>query len=926
VKPQQATFAEIIAAHAATVPDRDALVFLDNDKEHALTYSALHQQAQTFAHHLVQRGLRGTRVLLLFPSGLDYVVSLLGCLYAGVIAVPLYPPRSTWHAQRFLAIAGDAQASAVLTSCELEDKVRSRLMDAGWAASVPVIGSGALLGALAAAPPLPLPAWDDLAYLQYTSGSTGVPKGVMVRHGDLAGNCAIICDTLQLRPGAPTVSWLPLFHDMGLVLGIMAPLTQAGKAVFMAPAAFVQKPARWLQALSRYRAVASVAPNFAYQLCLDRIPDDELAQCDLSCVASLLCAAEPISYATMQAFSARFVRDGLRPAAQFGAYGLADATLMVTSNAPLQAASVLWLDQKQLAQGVVQMAAAGQDGSRALVSCGRLLADPAVSIVDPRDGSALPSGRIGEIWVAGSTVCPGYWQRPELSEETFGAMLGGLRYLRTGDLGFIHDGELYVAGRLKDLIIVRGENHYPQDIEHTVQQAHPALRKGTASAAFLLDDMDGAPHLVVVQEVERTARKHIDVERIALAIAHAVTEQHGVDVDTVVLIKPSSLPQTSSGKVQRSGCRALLAAGELAELGRWQRSPVASGAAAEGGIAERITQWIAAHTGEPAERIAVTQPFAALGLSSLKLVELVAEAGRWLGRELAPMTAYDYPTIAQLAAYLRDGARPDQSATPATAAAGQAYEPVAIVGLACRLPGADSPEQYWQLIAQGRQMVRGMPDERSRLTGCAVAPDAPYHWGGFLDRIEQFDANLFNIAPREAHSIDPQQRLLLETAWQALEDAQIPADRLAGSATGVYVGISSNDYYRLQRAADGGRDAYSGTGNAFSIAANRISYCFGLQGPSMAIDTACSSSLVAVHQACLSLGRGECSLALAGGVNLCCRLISAWCSARRKCCRRAGAAIPSTPAPMVMCGAKAAAWSCSSGCATPCATATASMP
>ena len=865
-------FADLLATHAEAHPSRSALIFLEDGEGHAaeLTYPALHRQASAIAAGLTRRRLQGERVILLFPSGLEYPAAFLGCLYAGTIAVPVYPPRNNAHAERVAIIARDARAVAALTLPGLLDETRTRL-DALGLTGLNVISLDELRDESGRAPENRIPL-DALAYLQYTSGSTGNPKGVMVRHGDLHGNCVLLSAAVGLQDGETIVSWLPIFHDMGLVHGIMQALTVGGTSVFMPPPAFLQKPARWLHAISRYRGAFSAAPNFAYDLCASKVSPQETAGLDLSCWRGGLNAAEPISPLTVARFRDRFSAFGLRPGALIGGYGLAEATLYVTTGRGGDGCTTLSIDKSALERGRVQAIDSADTNGQTFVGSGRVTSDPDIQIVNPETGTPCEPDTIGEIWASGSSIAGGYWGLPRESEETYGAMVAGMgerRYLRTGDLGFIRDGQLYITGRLKDLIIIRGSNHYPQDIERTVEAAHPALRKGGWGAAFTIDDLE-APRLVVVQEVERTQRTKVDLAEVGLTVMQAVSIAHGIDVDTVALVNPASVPKTSSGKIQRKACRKLFLAGELKEIGRWQRpaapEPDASSPSPSPrpgtGLEATVRDVVARSTGIAADRLSLRQPFSALGLSSLKHVELIAEIGTVLGVTLPATLAFDYPTIERLAAHLGgvivDGAT----------ASRESHEPVAVIGMSCRFPGADTPEAFWELVKSGQTAVGEVPAARIELTGFEASKDDAFRWGGFLADIDTFDASLFGISPREAESIDPQQKLLLETTWHALESANIRPDGLAGGSTGVFVGISSNDYFRLQRQAGVGRDAYSGTGNALSIAANRISYSLGLQGPSMAVDTACSSSLVAVHYACLSLAAGESNLALAGGVNL----------------------------------------------------------
>ncbi|MGE7828258.1 SDR family NAD(P)-dependent oxidoreductase [Paenibacillus sp. NPDC093718] len=872
-------FSELMDAWAKRSPSERALVFLENgeDETAVLSYSDLHERAKVIARHLKDRGLNGERIMLLFPSGADYVAALLGCIYSGAIAVPAYPPRNNYHARRIAVIARDSGARTALALSHHCADISNRLkmLEENWAGDVIPLHEVEE----------PATGWineeltkDHVAYLQYTSGSTGDPKGVMVRQGNLVHNCSIYQKAMDLPEGMVQVSWLPIFHDLGLVQGIILPLILGGTSVFMPPVSFIEHPVRWLRAIDRYQGEHTAAPNFAYDLCIHKISDDEISDLNLSSLRYAINGAEPISYDTLNAFAEKFRPCGYRAGTIFGGYGLAEATLFVTFGKTDRENPSLLLSKPALEKDQVDLCTDAESDGWRLVSSGIVLEDPLVRIVNPETGMECGKHEIGEIWLAGSSICAGYWNRPVSTEETFHAQLAGddsnTKYLRTGDLGFILDGELYITGRLKDLIIIRGSNHYPQDIEKTVEEVSPELRKGGWGAAFTVLK-EGVQKLVVVQEVERVARKRINTSVTGRAAASAVAEAHGIDLDIIVFVQTGSIPKTSSGKIQRKICKEMFENGSLKEIGRWERADhidlkgkgltshmsLHPTQATYSEVMFSLKQIAAGLTGMAPEEIPPDLPFSAMGLNSIQVVELVASAGAAWGVSIPSTIAFEYPTLASLSEYLLGVSKPGMTDT-------QRDEPIAIVGLDCRFPGADGAEAFWELLTCGAEAIREVTEERQRLTGFASGEDASYRWFGQLDDIDRFDAALFGISPREAESMDPQQRILLETAWRALESANIAPDSLAGTNTGVFIGISSNDYFRLQLEHTGERAAYMGTGNALSVAANRISYCLGLQGVSLAIDTACSSSLVAVHQACRSLASGESHLAVAGGVNL----------------------------------------------------------
>jgi 3-oxoacyl-(acyl-carrier-protein) synthase/acyl carrier protein len=571
---------------------------------------------------------------------------------------------------------------------------------------------------------------------------------------------------------------------------------------------------------------------------------------------------------------------------------MAEATLLVSGNPTGRRPIVLPVDAEALGRGKV--AEAGAVPSTRLVSCGRPAEGHLVAIVAPAIEEPCAEDRVGEIWFSGPSAAQGYWGRPEESRHFMDARLAGQderRFLRTGDLGFLHDGELFITGRIKDMIILRGRNIYPQDVERAAERSHPLLRKGGA-AAFAVK-VASEERLAIVIEADRRLSKGA-TEEILAAILGSVAESLDVEVSAVRLIKPTSLPRTSSGKVQRHACREAFLAGALETVAEWTRQdafdapgPVIDGTLAREAVADRaslpvagppvttrsrreITAWLSAKVAEPlgirSDEVDIRAPLAGFGIGSLQAVRLAAELEEWLGRKLPPTLVYDYPTIVALAGFL-SGESPDLALmTGGRPSQTVGREPIAIVGIGCRFPGASGPSAFWELLRDEVEAIAEVPDSRwteDDLRGL----DFPRR-SGFVRDIGLFDAAFFNITRREAMFLDPQHRMLLECAWEALEDAGQSPDRLAAMPVGVFIGISTNDYALIQVKHDGAAIGHRVTGNSGSIAANRISHFFDFRGPSMAIDTACSSSLVATLMACRSLWEGESELALAGGSNL----------------------------------------------------------
>ena len=841
-------------------------------------------RARSIAATLQAGSLSGERVLLLYPPGLDFLAAFCGCLYAGVVAVPAYLPRSDRALPRLRGIVADSSPRAVMT-------LEAMLGDADrWAAAIPELQQASRL-ASDSVPASLAESWldpqsnrDTLAFLQYTSGSTADAKGVMVSHGNLLSNSAVIQRSFGSDRASRGVSWLPLHHDMGLIGGALQTIYCGGSSTLFSPVAFLQRPVRWLELISRTGATISGGPNFAYDLCVRRVTAEQKATLDLSRWAVAFNGAEPVRADTIDRFATAFATCGFRREAFLPCYGLAEATLIVSGGPPLLSPRIARVDPQDIERGTITpVVPITAEPIKILVGSGQTDADHRVEIVDPERLSIQPDQQVGEVWVSGPSVAQGYWNQTEATEATFGATLtddsSSSRFLRTGDLGFVRDGELFVTGRLKDLIIVRGRNVYPQDVEWTVGHAHSGVA-ADAWAAFAVE-VNGEDRLVVVGEVDRRTK---DFAEVIATIRTAVATEFDLDLHAVVLLKPMTLPRTSSGKVRRRAIRDQFETGTLGGVVEWvadkvqvdARSPaivpvVTASGSHTAPSSVTITAWLvdklAGPLGISPNEVDPMRPFSTFGLGSLRAVGLAGELEVWLGRSLSPTLLYEYPTVDKLARYLAS----DSASIPAVEQTALSTHPrvdddrVAIIGIGCRFPGASGPEAYWNLLRNGIDAVGPVSVERR---ADFTAPESTR--AGFLDRVDLFDAAFFGIAPREAVWVDPQQRLLLEVAWEALEDGGLVPEQLAGSAVGVFVGISTDDYARLHGGSsrEGAGDAYALTGNAASIAANRLSYTFDFRGPSLAVDTACSSSLVAIQLACRSLLAGESAVALAGGVNL----------------------------------------------------------
>ncbi len=556
-----ATLVEVLRWRAQHQGDQRAFIFLmDGEAEDVvMTYAMLDQQARAIAARLQTLATVGDRALLLYQPGPDFVTAYMGCLYSGVIAIPVYPPhpvRLDRTLPKIARIVHDARPALALTTSSILNRSEAMFTHAPSLRTMHWLATDEVGGADAAAWQDPHVASDALAFLQYTSGSTMAPKGVMVSHGNLMYNLSLIQQYFAMIPNHDVaMAWLPPYHDMGLIGGILEPLYAGFPIVLMSPVSFLQRPIRWLQGISDYKVTSTGGPNFAYELCVQRISPEQRDALDLSCWELAFSGAEPVNHETLDRFTAYFAPCGFRREVFLPCYGLAEATLLAAGGKKGSGPVLQRIQVSAIEQHHVVVPATNHADSRTLVGCGKTLSGQQIVIADPETLRRCPEDRVGEIWLSGPSVAQGYWNQPEVSQRTFRAYLadtGEGPFLRTGDLGFLKDGELFVTGRIKDLIIIDGRNHYPQDIEWTVERCHASVR--TSSCAAFSIDVDGVEQLVVAAEVEPRLRHGF--EEVIRHVRRAVAQDHDLRIHDVVLVKAGSLPKTSSGKIRRFACRA----------------------------------------------------------------------------------------------------------------------------------------------------------------------------------------------------------------------------------------------------------------------------------------------------------------------------------------------------------------------------------
>ncbi|MBD2439005.1 fatty acyl-AMP ligase [Nostoc sp. FACHB-110] len=573
--PSFFTLVDLLRYRALHQPNQIAYTFLvDGETEEvSWTYRELDQQARAIASILQRSHTSGERALLLYPQGLEFIAAFFGCLYAGVIGVPAYPPRQNQSLFRLQAIVTDADAKIVLTTSTILSNTTQQIAQTPELQGLQWIATDEIAVDIAQDWREPLINTDTLAFLQYTSGSTGTPKGVMVSHENVLYNQKMIKQAMQHTEETIFVGWLPLFHDMGLIGNMLQPLYLGIPCILMSPVAFLQRPVRWLQAVSRFHATTSGGPNFAYELCVNKITAEQKAGLDLSSWQVAFNGAEPIRAETMEKFATAFAECGFRANAFYPCYGMAETTLIVTGGLT-SAVPVLKTVRTDLLEKNLVLSPSGENELvQTLVGCGQNILAQQIVIADPDTLNSCQDNEVGEIWVSGANVTQGYWNKAQQTQDSFQAYLadtGAGPFLRTGDLGFMDNGELYVTGRLKDLIIIGGRNHYPQDIELTAERSHSALRPG-CGAAFAIN-INGVEKLVIAYEVERQYIRNLNVNEIAANVRQAVSEQYDVQVYALVLLKTASIPKTTSGKIQRHACAKGFLAGTLEAVDQWPKN------------------------------------------------------------------------------------------------------------------------------------------------------------------------------------------------------------------------------------------------------------------------------------------------------------------------------------------------------------------
>lgn len=856
-------------------PDSKALIYLEDGKTETaeLSYQELLQQAQSIAVQLQAKGFQKKQLLLLYPTGPEFIIALLACWYANAIAVPLSCPRLEelhLHANSIKNILEDAEVSAVMTLSGYEEALSHDLKE-----PLDIIASDRLdKDQDKRYTPIDLKA-KDIAYLQYTSGSTSAPKAAIITHGNLTHSLKETIKAWSYSKESITLHWAPHTHVYGLVCGLLVPLYNGTPAILMPPSAFIKEPLVWLSAISSYRATHSGCPNFAYDLCVAQIKDEALKELDLKSWKVAVNGGDMVQKGTLRAFSDKFSAAGFQANSFCSAYGMSEVSGLIASTLVGQVPDELGSPIDRVSSGYFI------EGLEALV-------------VDPESQKEVSEGETGEIWLAGPSVAKGYWRRPEENKTLFEAKIKGRQkpYFRTGDLGVLQEQSLYLTGRLKEVMVVYGKKYYPLDFETTIAKALTAFQVKEPQVVFS-DEIEGQEKIMAIQEMNDLNDRSL-LENISNTLRHAIRKAHGVDLYQVYFCSKGCLPKTASGKLQRKKAQQAFNQNELQVVCIDNKIHHQQ----EQDSSETLTfkALIAGVLNIKAEALELKAPVSRYSFDSINILQLASALEEAYHCSASPADLYEFQTLEALFHHMLqhqkqpsldrrhlerserspddqeilrlaqdDGAPLSQRAsdtqnTPQNNAVKPHSKDIAIIGMSGLFPDAPDLKAYWSNLYQGKDSVREIPADRWSWQ------DKTLPWGAFIDDIDAFDAAFFNISPHEAELMDPQQRLFLQTVWNCIEDAGYSAGAIAEEKTGLYVGVFNHDYAELLQDSEV-MDPYLTTAAMNSMIANRISYVLNLRGPSETIDTACSSSLVAIHHAVRAIWNGDCEMALAGGVN-----------------------------------------------------------
>jgi len=919
-------FVSLVQKIALHSPQKIAYIFLeDGSAESArITYGELDKKARAVAAYLQNKNLFGERILLLFPTGLDFIIAFIGCLYAGVVSVSV--PASSFHdikkRKEFIdAVIKDANIVGILTVSSYIEETKKHIVNFFSENQMFLVDITNFDLDASVIYRLPKIFKTTIAFLQYTSGSTSLPKAAVIEHEQLWFGLKNTAKKWHYNEKSITLTWSPHSHTYGLICGLLVPLYSNSLAILISPEIFVVHPVSWLKAITKYQVTHSGCPNFGYEFCVNKIREDELIDINLSSWKVAINGGENIQYETLEKFFRKFSRFGFRFNCFCPAYGMSELVGAISSNKYEKKPTFFSLSIEELKNNKVVLTSFNNPHAK-FVSTGYLLSDLEVVIVDP--DTCLPVGKrkIGEIWLRGKAFSKRYWKNLTKTSQSFYASTPKNKkyYFRTGDLGFIEKGELCITGRLKELIILYGKKYYPLDLENTVAAALKNLTIDNRLVFSLL--MNKKEEIVFIQEVNDESKKHYD--EIIKIIRTSILEKYGLDVYSIVLVEVNSIPKTASGKLKRQACQEqflekklavvkefikenLLAVGDESKKELTKSSQIERKNTLSKLFYPDFIQLIASTLDIDESNINLNSSLSEYKIDSINIIKLITELKNTYNFSITAASLFEYSTLIEffddllvkyadiLNSYyqldipvkLQDAKLSSEFTEDLNSFEqenSKRYSPeffeeeqiassneIAIIGMNGIFPGADNLNTFWENLVSGKDVITEIPKNRlgfeNYYKNLVKENDKDsLKWGGFVEDIFAFDASFFNISPREAELLDPQHRIFLQSVWKTIEDAGYRSSDLAKISTGVFVGVFNHDYAELLN-EKGINDAYFTTGTTHSILANRVSYLLNLHGPSVAIDTACSSSLVAIHYAVKAIQNGDCDMAIAGGVN-----------------------------------------------------------
>lgn len=871
--------------------EKKLLVFRDGiDVCEYLSGITLEKRIKCMSGRLQEALQQQEKVVILLPQGLDYIYSVLGCMDANVIAVPTSISMTQAEIEieeKLLPLLSDSGAACIVTNSFF-----CRLLEADKRfETLAVLNVDHIEEESKRAVTRRACRRDDLALILYTSGSTSQPKGVMLTHENILLQAMAGAKQWGMSEESCIISWMPQFHNFGLFFNFIAPLMQGAQSVILPPDSFIKCPELWFQLMDSYKCTHTAAPNFAFDYCCTSLDIELLKDVSLQHLKAIISGGEPVRKETYENFIDKFHMSGLRKQAFCPHYGMSEAGSITTLN-PGDDMRFISLDTASLEEGRIVYAKEDKN-CKYVTSCGAIPPYIEIICVDIRTGKACSDKEIGEVWIKSPAVGSGYYKKYEETEKAFHAVLleeGSKRYFRTGDLGFIEKGHLYIIGREKEVIIIRGKNYHPADIEWTIQKNLPNL---TLPISIFSCESEGEERVIVVQEIENTAGSE-ELKRIVRKIRACISDTHTLDVSNIVLVNEGNIPRTGSGKIQRKKCKEFFLNHKLDVIYQYKQG--------DGNAQKKrtdkarpigidvgkilITDVLSVILNVRSEEIEEDAAFGELGFDSIKYVQASKKIEEVFQIQFAPVMMFKYRTIKSLAQYLTTQpgvsesrkTRENDIQEPAVGTAPSfGDDDIAIIGISCNFPGgSDSPKAFWKYIEEGKDCITRVTESRNqvvedyRMSYGGDESSFP-EWGGFIEDVDKFDAAFFGISPLEAESMDPQQRKVLELTWSVLEDGGYDPASVSDSAIGLFMGVHNNDYAELVAKQPELMDIYGpylDSGLHMSMITHRASRWFNFHGPSEVINTACSSSLVAIHHAVQAINRKECCMAIAGGINL----------------------------------------------------------